>query len=266
MKHKVTYKKPFGFLKILHFRRYIARAGQSIKRALSRLSDRHKIDKLRREFSANVSHELKTPLTSIYGYAEMLEGGMVKEEDKPAFIHKIKDESARMIALVEDIMFLSSLDEGKNVKVFEKTDIAAIAAEACEKLRAKADEHKVRLSFNAGGGAMFKKGNRSMLLLLFVNLIDNAIKYNTSGGLVRVEAARRGRHIWASVSDTGIGIPKEAQKRVFERFYRVDKSRSKKTGGTGLGLAIVKHIALLHHAEISLQSHENIGTTVTMVF
>jgi two-component system phosphate regulon sensor histidine kinase PhoR len=248
-----------------------------IERVALQLTDLKNAEKMRREFSANVSHELKTPLTSISGYAEMLNSGMVRESDRADFLQKIKDESDRLITLVEDIMLLSQLDEAEAAKgavkaktgggaarrgaMFESVDIAEIAAQTAEALRFKAAEHLVTVEVDAG--PVYVEANRSMMAQLFFNLIDNAIKYNKPGGSVAVRWTRDGGRVSASVIDTGIGIPKKAQGRVFERFYRVDKSRSKKTGGTGLGLAIVKHIAIMHGAEIVLESCEGEGTTIT---
>ncbi|MDR0707087.1 MAG: hypothetical protein LBF60_04320 [Treponema sp.] len=243
------------------------------------VTEKSKAEKLRREFSANVSHELKTPLTSISGYAELLDSGMVQERDKAAFIRKIKDESWRLITLVEDIMLLSRLDEGENRELFAPVNLAAAARESAAALAQKASELGVSVTIKANGaassadgsadaddGAAIVSANPSMMAELFFNLIDNAIKYNKPGGSVTVDVAESGGLVAASVSDTGIGIPREAQSRVFERFYRVDKSRSKKTGGTGLGLAIVKHITAIHNAEITLDSREGEGTKVTVYF
>jgi two-component system phosphate regulon sensor histidine kinase PhoR len=227
------------------------------------ITEKMMAEQIRREFSANVSHELKTPLTSIYGHAEMLYNGMVKESDHHAFFGKIKDEAARLIALIEDIILISKLDENTGQETFEEVNLAAIAAEAAEALSLKAGEHKVTVSIS--GDASMSAG-RSMIYELFYNLIDNAIKYNKSGGTVKVDISQIEDKIEIAIADTGIGIPAEAQSRVFERFYRVDKSRSKKTGGTGLGLAIVKHIVLLHKGKLALQSTEGEGTVVTIRF
>jgi len=227
-------------------------------------TERMRAEKLRREFSANISHELKTPLTSISGYAELLAGGMAREEDKTAFLRKIRSESARLITLIEDIMLLSRLDERKTEGAFENVDIAEIVAETAEALASKAAEMNV--SINVSGENIVVHAHRSLMSELFFNLMDNALKYNRPGGTVTATVSQKDGRAAASVSDTGIGIPKEEQSRVFERFYRVDKSRSTKSGGTGLGLAIAKHIAAIHHAEITLDSREDEGTTVTVVF
>jgi two-component system phosphate regulon sensor histidine kinase PhoR len=227
-------------------------------------TERAKAEKMRSEFSSNVSHELKTPLTSISGYAEMLDSGMVKAAvDQAAFIRKIKDESARLIALVEDIMLISKLDEGAHDEAFEDVNLAEIAEATVGMLAEKAGEARVSITT---GGAVIAKANRSMMTELFFNLIDNAIKYNKPGGRVAVTVLREDGRAAISVADTGIGIPEEAQSRVFERFFRVDRSRYKGTGGTGLGLAIVKHIALVHGAQVTLKSAPGEGTTVTVVF
>ena len=230
------------------------------------ITESGKAERLRREFSANVSHELKTPLTSISGYAEMLASGMVRAADQGQFLAKIRDEAARMLTLIEDILLLSRLDEGKSEDAFIETDITAIATAAAAALAEKAATAGVGLHV-AASNAMLVNASPSLLSELFGNLFDNAIKYNRPGGTVEVGFSEEsdGR-IMAFVKDSGIGIPLAAQARVFERFYRVDKSRSKSTGGTGLGLAIVKHIALIHKAEISLTSREGEGTNVTIVF
>ncbi|MDR0651697.1 MAG: PAS domain-containing protein [Synergistaceae bacterium] len=227
-------------------------------------TERVNTEKMRREFSANVSHELKTPLTSISGYAEMLANGMAKDGERISFAEKIKDEAARMIALVEDIMMLSEMDEGRSPQALEDVDMAAVAGDAADALALKARENGITVEVI--GKDVFLKANRAMIYEMFHNLIDNAVKYNKPGGSVKVSVAKDGGHTVISVSDTGIGIPEEARDSVFERFYRVDKSRSRKTGGTGLGLAIVKHIAMAFGAKITLASRLGEGTTVTMRF
>jgi two-component system phosphate regulon sensor histidine kinase PhoR len=234
-----------------------------------RTEERDPAARLRREFSANVSHELKTPLTSIAGYAELLDEGMVAPEDRPAFIRKIRDESRRLITLVEDIMFISKLDEARDDDNFELVNLETVALEATEKLSEKANEACVIVTVARTCSNATIRANRSMMEELLLNLIDNAIKYNVPDGHVDVVLeciSRDGSdRVCVTVSDTGIGIPKDAQERVFERFYRVDRSRSKKTGGTGLGLAIVKHIALIHDAELNLESDVGVGTTIRII-
>jgi two-component system phosphate regulon sensor histidine kinase PhoR len=221
-------------------------------------------EKLRREFSANVSHELKTPLTSIYGYAEMLYNGMIGKEDEHKLLGKIKDEAGRMNTLIQDIILVSRLDEGGGADAFEDVGLRAAADEAAEALSLNAQENGIDV--RVSGDDLHMHADRSMIYELFYNLIDNAIKYNMPGGKVDVDIRRKDDGIEITVADTGIGIPKEAQSRVFERFYRVDKSRSKKKGGTGLGLAIVKHIVRLHDGRVSLESGEGAGTTVRVDF
>ena len=225
------------------------------------ITEKSMAEKLRREFSANVSHELKTPLTTIYGNTEMLESGIVKESDKTQFYGKIKAEAARLITLIEDIMMLSQLDEENGDIVFEPVDLMAVAGEVVESLEQKAVDQNVRIEVS---GAGVLTANRSQMTELFYNLIDNAIKYNKPDGVVNVDIDSIAGKVKIKVSDTGIGIPKEARDRVFERFYRVDRSRSKKTGGTGLGLAIVKHIAMIYEGSVELFSKEDEGTTITV--
>jgi two-component system phosphate regulon sensor histidine kinase PhoR len=221
-------------------------------------------EKLRREFSANVSHELKTPLTSIYGYAEMLYNGMIDKNDEHKLLGKIKDEAQRMNTLVQDIILVSKLDEGGVGDAFEDVDLRAVAGEVVEALLLNARENGITVH-TTGDGALLR-ADRSMIYELLYNLVDNAIKYNRPDGKVDVDIRRKSGQVEITVSDTGIGIPKEAQSRVFERFYRVDKSHSKKKGGTGLGLAIVKHIVRLHDGRISMESREDEGTTITITF
>ena len=226
------------------------------------ITERVKSETMRREFSANVSHELKTPLTTIYGNAEILADGMVQEADKQRFYEKIKDEAGRLIALIEDIIHISRLDESDVDETTEDVDLYAVAEETVDSLAQKAEEFNVALTLE--GARVHLHANRSQMYELFYNLIDNAVTYNKPGGTVAVNLTETNDRIQIMVKDSGIGIPKEAQERVFERFYRVDKSRSKKTGGTGLGLAIVKHIVLGLNGKIDLVSNENSGTTITI--
>lgn len=228
------------------------------------ITEKAKSEKLRREFSANVSHELKTPLTSIYAIIEMLYNGMIKENDKQVFYGHAKDEAGRLIALIDDILMLSKLDENGRQELYEDVELAATAAETIASLSQKAAEGKVIV--HVSGKGIYMKASRSLMYEMFYNLIDNAIKYNKPGGTVNVDITNTKEQISIAVSDTGIGIPKEVQSRVFERFYRVDKSRSKKTGGTGLGLAIVKHIVMVHDGKIELISQQDKGTTITVSF
>lgn len=217
----------------------------------------------RREFTANVSHELKTPLQSIMGSAELLENGLVKQEDVPQFVGVIRREAARLVTLVEDIIHLSQLDEGI-APAKEQVNLLELARSAASALRERAEERHIDLSVS-GADSMIN-GVRGFLYELLYNLIDNAIKYNTDGGKVEVAVSAGDTGTTVSVKDTGIGIPPEYQARVFERFFRVDKSRSKASGGTGLGLSIVKHIAQYHHAEIKLHSEIGNGTCIEILF
>ena len=216
-------------------------------------------EQMRREFSANVSHELKTPLQGIIGSAELLESGMVKPEDNARFVGHIRREASRLVNLIEDIIRLSQLDEGVALPA-ETVDMLALAEDVKTSLQPGAEEKSVSISvFGAGFSVV---GVRGMLQEIIYNLCDNAIKYNVPGGSVSV----RMENNRLTVSDTGIGIPPEHQGRVFERFYRVDKSHSKASGGTGLGLSIVKHAAAYHKAEITLESAPGKGTAITVQF
>jgi len=216
-------------------------------------------EQLRREFSANVSHELKTPLQGIIGSAELLESGMVKVEDTPRFVGHIRREASRLVALIEDIIRLSQLDEGVELPT-EAVDILTLAEEVQAILQPSAEEKHVLIAISGAGFCVV--GVRRMLQEILYNLCDNAIKYNVPGGSVTVHV----EHSRLVVSDTGIGIPAEHQSRIFERFYRVDKSYSKASGGTGLGLSIVKHAVSYHKAEIHLESTPGKGTTITVQF
>lgn len=228
------------------------------------ITEKEKAEKMRQEFTANVSHELKTPLHTISGCAELLSGGMVRPEDVPKFSQQIYTEAKRMIALVEDIIKLSRLDEGATETQFENVDLYALATATVQSLSQMASEANVSLSLVGTSTPMF--GIRQFLSIILFNLCDNAIKYNRPNGNVTVEVKGTPECAVLTVRDTGIGIPEEAQERIFERFYRVDKSHSKALGGTGLGLSIVKHAAKLHNAQIRLHSIPDVGTTVTVFF
>ena len=216
-------------------------------------------EQMRREFSANVSHELKTPLQGIIGSAELLESGMVKPEDTPRFVGHIRKEASRLVNLIEDIIRLSQLDEGVELPA-EQVDMRQLAEDVKEILAPSADEKQVSISVSGAGFTVM--GVRRMLHEVVYNLCDNAIKYNVPGGSVTIHAENN-RLV---VSDTGIGIPAEHKDRIFERFYRVDKSHSKASGGTGLGLSIVKHAVQYHHGIITLQSELSKGTTISVLF
>lgn len=220
-------------------------------------------ERSRREFTANVSHELKTPLQSILGSAELLKNGMVRQEDIPRFSEVIHKEAARLVTLVEDIIHLSRLDEGSEME-WEAVDLLTLANNVVSALRDNAEKKHVQIS--ASGESTQVNGVPGFLYEMVCNLCDNAIKYNVEGGCVEVLIFQEARGALLTVKDTGIGIPPEYQTRVFERFFRVDKSRSKAFGGTGLGLSIVKHIAQYHHAVIELQSDVGKGTSISVVF
>ena len=217
----------------------------------------------RREFTANVSHELKTPLQSISGYSELLMRGMAKDEDIQPFAQRIYGETQRLIQLVEDIINLSQLDEGSGYQ-WQQVNLYAIAAEVTGSLEHCAEEKQVRLALEGGDATL--QGVPELLRGIVYNLTDNAIKYNRTGGSVTVTVAQEKDAAVLTVSDTGIGIPEEERDRIFERFYRVDKSRSKEVGGTGLGLSIVKHAAFLHKAAIDVTSQLGAGTSIQVRF
>ena len=219
---------------------------------------------MRKEFSANVSHELKTPLTSISGYAEIMKDGLVRPEDMKTFSERIYNEASRLITLVEDIMKLSKLDEGAVELEKEEVDFYMLTREICSRLAPQAEKRHVRVEVT--GEPVHYLGVRQVLDEMLYNMIENAIKYNKEGGLVSVWVGHTLQGIKIIVRDTGIGIPKEEQERIFERFYRVDKSHSKATGGTGLGLSIVKHGALMHGAKIDVDSEVNKGTKMELIF
>ena len=218
------------------------------------------LQKLKREFTANVSHELKTPLTSISGYAEMIAEGIASEKDVPEFASRIRNESRRLLALISDIIRLSSLDEGSPGSEDEPVDVAEIADECRDVLLKSAEDHDVALVLDVERFEL--TASRSLISEMLYNLMDNAIRYNKPGGSVFMTV----REGLVSVRDTGIGIPEEHREHVFERFYRVDKSRSKQTGGTGLGLAIVKHIAEKYGARVELASEVGEGTEIRLIF
>lgn len=217
----------------------------------------------RREFTANVSHELKTPLQSISGYSELLMRGMARQEDIQPFAQRIYGETQRLIQLVQDIINLSQLDEGSSYQ-WQQANLFAIAAEVTGSLEHFAEEKQVRLTLE--GSDTMLRGVPELLRGIVYNLTDNAIKYNHPGGSVTVTVSRQKDEAVLTVNDTGIGIPEGEQDRIFERFYRVDKSRSKEVGGTGLGLSIVKHAAFLHKAAIDVTSQLGAGTTIQVRF
>lgn len=227
------------------------------------ITEKEAAERIRREFSANVSHELKTPLTSIMGCSEIMKAGIAKPEDAPRFLNQINSEAKRLLALIDDIIRLSSLDEGAGGIEMTDTDIFSVARDVVSELEIKASEHGVSLELD--GSSRRLKVNESLIHEMIFNLCDNAIRYNNKGGFVRLEVKGddSGRTL-ISVKDNGIGIPKSEQKRIFERFYRVDKSHSRETGGTGLGLSIVKHAVMIHNGEISIDSEVGKGTEIVI--
>ena len=227
------------------------------------VTDAENAERNRREFSANVSHELKTPLQGIIGSAELLEHGIVKPEDQPRFIGHIRKEASRLVNLIEDVIRISHMDEGVEIPR-EDIDLMAVVMEVTETLQAAAQKRGI--SIRVSGDTCHIQGVRSMIYEIVQNLCDNAVKYNVENGSVDVMVKGSGKRTVLIVRDTGIGIPAEHQSRIFERFYRVDKSHSKETGGTGLGMAIVKHAAQYHNARINLKSAPGTGTTITVTF
>lgn len=218
----------------------------------------------RQDFTANISHELKTPLTAISGYAELIENRMVEGEHAVHIAEQIGHNADRLLSLINDIIKLSELDHSELPRHFSEVNLSEIAGECCRNMQVAAAQCGIRLSFR--GSPAVIRGERELLKELVENLVQNAIRYNRENGYVRVSVtAEKGRAV-LTVEDNGIGIPEDKQGRIFERFYRVDKSRSRETGGTGLGLAIVKHIAEIHQAEIGLTSRVGAGTTVTVTF
>ena len=219
---------------------------------------------MRQDFTANVSHELKTPLTSISGYAELIENGMASEADVQRFSKEIHKNAKRLLTLINDIIKLSELDAIENSIYFEKVNLYDMAETCVNMLQVNAEKHNVSLLFS--GTPCTITANKDMIEELMYNLCDNAIRYNVPEGMVWLEVKEEYGKVVLRVKDTGIGIPAEHQERIFERFYRVDKSRSKSTGGTGLGLAIVKHIVAKHEAKIELNSEVGKGTEITIYF
>lgn len=221
-------------------------------------------EQLRREFTSNVSHELKTPLTSISGFAEMMKEGGIPEETVMDFSSSVYDEAQRLIGLVSDIMKISELDEGGVMYACESVDLFALSEEIAERLASECKKNNITLNVKGERACVF--GARKILDEMIYNLCDNAIKYNRPNGSVEVCVSENDGAVRLSVSDTGIGIPQNELTRVFERFYRVDKSRSRSVGGTGLGLAIVKHGAMYHNAETEIESTEDVGTKISLIF
>ena len=226
------------------------------------LDEKERLLNMKKRFTANVSHELKTPLTSISGYGEMLQSNMVRPEDVPKIGGIIYKESQRLINLTHDIIQLSQLEEYDYKPIIDYVELMPVVNYCVEALSIKAQKKNVKITVN--GTDCKVKGTKSLMEELVYNLVENAIKYNVEGGSVAVDVSEREKEVFLTVSDTGIGIPEKYLGRVFERFFRVDKSRSKATGGTGLGLAIVKHTAEYLGGSVSVKSKENEGTEITV--
>ena len=227
------------------------------------ITDQANAEQNRQEFTANVSHELKTPLQSIIGSAELLENGIVKEADIPRFVDRIRKEATRLVNLIDDIIRLSQLDEGVDMPM-ESVSLRELSEEVCENLADAARQKDVSMKVTGSEGVI--TGVRRLLYEIVYNLCDNAIKYNREGGSVEINLSQNADAVLLRVQDTGVGIAPEHQSKIFERFYRVDKSHSRQSGGTGLGLSIVKHAVQLHHGSISVESQPNVGTAITVRF
>lgn len=226
------------------------------------VTQKQELENMRKEFTSNVSHELKTPLTTIYGISDMLAGGLVKAEDTAQFGEKIKNEANRLITLINDIMSLSKLDEAAGFEQMEEVDIYELASEVLSRLERAALEKNI--STKLVGKHIIYFGNRTILEEIIYNLCDNAVKYNFEGGRIEVKISHMPKTVFITVSDTGMGIPSQHTDRIFERFYRVDKSRSRKINGTGLGLSIVKHGAIYHGGTVRVESVAGKGSVFTV--
>lgn len=253
--------KPVDEISILpEIRPFVDTIDRQKKQVDLALHELREAEKVRREFTANVSHELKTPLTSIIGYAEMLQNGVTNEEDSRKFAGVIHKEGSRLLELIDSVISLSRMEDSNAVKTFENLELHKVSMDLIEQLQFSAKEKSVELFLE--GSPLQIRGDKRMIQDLIFNLLDNAIKYNRMGGSVKISLSDEGTQGVIKVADTGIGIPAEDIERVFERFYRVDKSRSRKAGGTGLGLSIVKHIVEFHGGSVSIDSEVNRGTTV----
>ena len=242
----------------------LGRVDQQNKQIAKQMEELKEAEAVRREFSANVSHELKTPLMSISGYAELMMNGMVPPDKMQDFSGRIFHESERLSNLVADIIQLSRLDEKNGETMFEQVDIGELGEDVINNLQNRAAKKKINLEYTGGPAQM--QGVRHVLYEMFYNITDNAIRYTPDGGDVKVFVGKLNGKPYFRVEDNGIGIPESEQQRIFERFYRVDKSHSRETGGTGLGLSIVKHGAVLHHAKILLDSEPGKGTKMEILF
>lgn len=262
--NELDLENPLKNVKYEELRPLLGRVDQQNRQIVHQMEELKEAEAMRREFSANVSHELKTPLMSISGYAELMMNGMVGEDKVPEFSGRIYHEASRLSSLVSDIIQLSRLDEKNSDMPFEAVDIYELAEDIVYHLQPSAEKKQISLVLE--GEHVAVRGIRQVLYEMFYNIADNAIRYTDAGGTVRVFAGQEGHHPCYFVEDNGIGIPKNEQRRIFERFYRVDKSHSRQTGGTGLGLSIVKHGAALHKAKINLDSEPGKGTKMELMF
>lgn len=262
--NKMDLEHPLRHVEYEELRPLLKRVHEQNKQIQSQMQELKEAEQMRREFSANVSHELKSPLMSISGYAELIENGMVREEDIPEFAGRIHQEANRLADLVQDIIQLSKLEEGTLEMARESVDLYQLSQEAADNLQETARKRKVHVTVEGHEARI--DGIRQILYEMIYNLIENAIKYNKEDGWVKVTVEQQNENIRLKVQDSGIGIAKEELERVYERFYRVDKSHSRQTGGTGLGLSIVKHGAILHDASIVTESQLRHGTTITLEF
>lgn len=262
--NELDLENPLKNVKYEELRPLLGRVDQQNRQIVHQMEELKEAEAMRREFSANVSHELKTPLMSISGYAELIMNGMVDQDKVPEFSGRIYHEASRLSSLVSDIIQLSRLDEKNSDMPFEAVDIYELAEDIIMHLKPAAEKKKIQLSLE--GERVVVRGVRQVLYEMFYNIADNAIRYTDAGGKISIFAGQKEMHPCYSVEDNGIGIPKNEQKRIFERFYRVDKSHSRQTGGTGLGLSIVKHGAVLHKAKINLESELGKGTKMELVF
>jgi len=263
--NELDLEQPLNHIEYEEMRPLMLRLDNQNRQIAQQMEELKKAGEVRREFSANVSHELKTPLMSISGYAEITKNGMVQQKDMTEFAGRIYQEATRLTTLVEDIISLSKLDENSSQMPFETVDIEALTKDVLENLEHYAKKQSIVL-YLTGISQVSVRGVYHILYEMFYNLVDNAIKYSNEGGKVHVHIRKMAGQVFWSVEDEGIGIAKEDQERIFERFYRVDKSHSRETGGTGLGLSIVKHGAMLHEAEIHLDSEVGKGTFIELTF
>lgn len=262
--NRLDLEHPLEHVEYEELRPLLNRVDEQNKQIAKQVEELKQAEAVRREFSANVSHELKTPLMSISGYAEIMKNGMVRQEDVPEFAGRIYDEASRLTSLVKDIIEISKIDEKSGEMPFEQVDLQGLMEDICQNLTLPAKKRNITITSRGSNEEVY--GVRHILYEMMYNLVDNAIRYNREGGYVNVFLIKENGQVCFGVEDNGIGIPKEEQERIFERFYRVDKSHSRKTGGTGLGLSIVKHGVALHHAEIQLKSEVEKGTRIEVWF